>query len=301
MDEIARYPAPEPMTKESAPAPGATLKKLLQLYPEVQLATLVEEPPQGKEWLHENKFDGYRLLGFVAGGALSLRTRNGKDWTAKFPSLAASLEKLKVQNAVLDMEAVVVTDTGKSNFQALQAALGEGGNPNSIVAYVFDVLYLNGRDLTKLPLRKRKERLQTLLNKTKSAAALRYGEHSKGNAEEIFAKACRMGLEGIVSKQAEAPYLPGRQRSWLKSKCTQRQVSQWRVPGPSRLTSKLSQPENPSSRGRRLADCRHASGSPFTGSSPCCCARLTLPSGRRMGSCGIHPSRVCGRTRMLTT
>jgi len=223
MDEIARYPAPEPMTKESVPARGGTLKKLLQLYPEVQLATLVEEPPQGKEWLHENKFDGYRLLGFVAGGALSLRTRNGKDWTAKFPSLAASLEKLKVQNAVLDLEAVVVTDTGKSNFQALQAALGEGGNPNSIVAYVFDVLYLNGRDLTKLPLRKRKERLQTLLNKTKSAAALRYSEHSKGNAEEIFAKACRMGLEGIVSKQAEAPYLPGRQRSWLKSKCTQRQ------------------------------------------------------------------------------
>ena len=199
------------------------LKKLLQLYPAVQLATLVDRPPQGAQWLHEIKLDGYRLLGFVAGTALCLRTRNGKDWTAKFPSLAASLEKLKVTDAVLDMEAVVVNDEGKSSFQALQAALGEGGSPDSIVAYVFDLLYLNGRDLTKLPLRERKERLQALLNKSKSVAALRYSEHIEGNGGEMLAKACGMGLEGIVSKQAEAPYLPGRQRSWLKSKCTQRQ------------------------------------------------------------------------------
>jgi bifunctional non-homologous end joining protein LigD len=218
-----RDAAPAPMKKKSGLSRRGTLKKLMQLYPTVQLATLVDEPPQRTEWLHEIKLDGYRLLGFVAGGALCFRTRNGKDWTAKFPSLAASLERLKVQNAVLDMEAVVVNETGKSNFQALQAALGEGGNPDSIVAYVFDVLYLNGRDLTKLPLRKRKENLQALLKKSKTAPALRYSEHIEGNGGEIFAKACSMGLEGIVSKQAEAPYLPGRQRSWLKSKCAQRQ------------------------------------------------------------------------------
>ena len=199
------------------------LERLLQLYPAVQLATLVEQPPQGSEWLHEIKLDGFRLLGFVSGTALCLRTRNGKDWTAKFPSLTASLQQLKVRDAVLDMEAVVVNDEGKSSFQALQAALGEGGSPDSIVAYVFDLLYLNGSNLTMLPLRKRKEKRKGLLNNSKSLAVLRYSEHIEGNGGEMFNRACGMGLEGIVSKQAEAPYLPGRQRSWLKSKCAQRQ------------------------------------------------------------------------------
>src|SRR5262249_47984643 len=142
---------------------------------------------------------------------------------ARFPSLVASLEKLRVRDAVLDMEAVVIDDGGKSNFQALQAALGEDGNLNSIIAYVFDLLYLNGRDLTKLSLRERKARLQALLNTSKDAAAFRYSEHVEGNGGEMFAKACGMGLEGIMSKQAEAPYLSGRQRSWLKVKCAQRQ------------------------------------------------------------------------------
>ena len=221
MDEIASGEVPASTKTQRAQSRGDGLEKLLQLYPEVQLATLVDRPPQGAQWLHEIKLDGYRLLGFVAGTALCLRTRNGKDWTAKFPSLAASLEKLKVTAAVLDMEAVVVNAEGKSNFQALQAALGT--NSDSIIAYVFDLLYLNGRDLTKLPLRERKETLQALLSKSKRAAALLYSEHLEGNGEEMLAKACGLGLEGIVSKQAEAPYLVGRQRAWLQSKCSQRQ------------------------------------------------------------------------------
>jgi len=221
MDEIAGGEVAGSTKKKRVESRGDGLKKLLQLYPEVQLAMLVDRPPQGAQWLHEIKLDGYRLLGFVAGTALCLRTRNGKDWTAKFPSLAASLEKLKVTDAVLDMEAVVVNDEGKSSFHALQAALGT--NLDSIVAYVFDLLYLNGRDLTKLPLRERKATLQALLSKSKRAAALLYSEHLEGNGGEMLAKACGLGLEGIVSKQAEAPYLPGRQRAWLKSKCTQRQ------------------------------------------------------------------------------
>src|SRR5262245_28059987 len=94
--------------------PAGSLKKLLQSYPEVQLATLVDQPPQGEGWLHEIKFDGYRLLGFSIRGAGCLRTRNGKDWTVKFPSLVTALEKLKVTEAVLDMEVVVVNDDGKS-------------------------------------------------------------------------------------------------------------------------------------------------------------------------------------------
>lgn len=223
MDEITRGKILALTKRRRSQSRDGGLEQLLRLYPVVQLASLVDQPPQGTEWLHEIKLDGYRLLGFSVRGVACLRTRNGNDWTAKFPSLAASLEKLKATAAVLDMEAVVVNDEGKSSFQALQAALGESGSLDSIVGYVFDLLYLNGKDLTKLSLRERKQRLQSLLNQSKSAAALRFSEHFKGNGREMLAKACGMGLEGIVSKQAAAPYLPGRQRSWLKSKCGQRQ------------------------------------------------------------------------------
>ena|ERR1035437_8999866 len=196
------------------------LKALIERYSEVQLATLVDTPPHGDEWLHEIKFDGYRLLGFVSGGVPLLRTRNGKDWTGKFPSLAAALVTLKAKDAVLDMEAVILDAQGKSSFQALQGALGDGGAADKIVAYVFDLLYLDGKDLTKLPLTERKEALRSLLKKSKQ---LRYSDHVAGEGAEMFATACNAGLEGIVSKLANAPYLPGRQKSWLKIKCGKRQ------------------------------------------------------------------------------
>ena len=195
-------------------------KALIERYSEVQLATLVDRPPHGYEWLHEIKFDGYRLLGFVSGGVPLLRTRNGKDWTEKFPSLAAALVTLKAKDAVLDMEAVILDAQGKSSFQALQGALGDGGAAGKIVAYVFDLLYLDGKDLTRLPLTERKEALRSLLKKSKQ---LRYSDHVAGEGAEMFAKACDAGLEGIVSKLANAPYLPGRQKSWLKIKCGKRQ------------------------------------------------------------------------------
>ena len=199
------------------------LKKLRERYPEVQLATLVDEPPPGNAWLHEIKLDGYRLLGFVARGDPCLQTRNGKDWTERFPSLSSALEKLKVTDAVLDMEAVVVDRDGKTNFQALQAALGEGGDSGPIIAYVFDLLYLNGQDLAHQPLLERKQTLQKLLARSKGAQAFRYSEHVLGSGRKLYTKACGMGLEGIVSKEMQCPYLPGRQRSWLKSKCGRRQ------------------------------------------------------------------------------
>ena len=208
---------------KKAPPSGNGLKRLMDLYPAVQLATLVDEPPQGEEWLHEIKFDGYRLLGFVSGGASALRTRNGKDWTGSFPSLAAAMEKLKAKDAVLDMEAVIVDEKGKSSFQALQAALGDGGKPEKIVAYVFDLLHLDGKDLTRLPLIERKEELENLLKKSKQENWLRYSAHITGEGEAMFAKACEMGLEGIISKRANAPYVAGRQKSWLKIKCSLRQ------------------------------------------------------------------------------
>ena len=151
MDAIASGEKP---TQRHKPEKNAGVKKalsaLLKEYPDVQLATLVDAPPEGEQWLHEIKFDGYRLLGFLYGIDVTLRTRNGLDWTSKFPAVAAAVAGLKASDAVLDMEAVVLDENGKSGFQALQAALGEGGRRDRIVAYVFDLLHLNGRDLRPL-------------------------------------------------------------------------------------------------------------------------------------------------------
>jgi len=192
----------------------------MALYPDVQLATLVDAVPEGENWVHETKFDGYRLLGFRAGQDVRLITRNGKDWTGSFPSLSAALSDLTANDAVLDMEAVVLDRHGKSHFQSLQNALGEGGDRTQIVAYVFDLLYLDREDLTTLPLVKRKEKLKALLG---TSGTLRYSGHVMGHGEKMFAKACKAGLEGIISKQADAPYVAGRSKSWLKIKCSLRQ------------------------------------------------------------------------------
>jgi bifunctional non-homologous end joining protein LigD len=192
----------------------------MKRYSQVQLATLVDTPPEGPQWVHEIKFDGYRLLGYVSGDESRLLTRNGKDWTESFPSLSVALKTLPVKDAVLDMEAVLLDADGKSSFQSLQAALGEGGDRGRIVAYVFDLLHVDGADLTRKTLLERKKRLQAVLKNDK---ALRYSSHVTGQGAEMFAKACETGLEGIISKEADAPYIPGRQRSWLKIKCSRRQ------------------------------------------------------------------------------
>ena len=153
------------------------LARLMAQYQDVQLATLVDQAPSGEQWVHELKFDGYRLLGFVVDGEVRLRTRNGNDWTGSFPSIVAALGKLKAKEAVLDIEAVMLDAEGKTNFQALQAALGEGGRPELIVAYAFDLLHLDGENLTQQTLTKRKKTLEALLRKSKPGVALRYSEH----------------------------------------------------------------------------------------------------------------------------
>ena len=156
-------------------------------------------------------------------GEVRLQTRNGNDWTKKFPSIYASVAKLKAKTAVLDMEAMVQDAAGKSNFQAMQQALGDGGNRQLIQAFVFDLLHLDGKDLTSEPLTSRKKTLEALLKKSRDEKYLHYSDHVVGHGAEMLAKSCSMGLEGVVSKLADSSYRLGRQRDWLKSKCIKRQ------------------------------------------------------------------------------
>jgi bifunctional non-homologous end joining protein LigD len=220
MDEIA---VDAPAKKKAPAAAEKTLAKLMEKYPDVQLATLVTAPHEGERWVHEIKLDGYRLLAFLADCDVRLRTRNGNDWTRKFPSIFASVAKLKANTAVLDMEATVTDGGGKTSFQAIQHALGEGGNAQAIEGYAFDLLYLDGKDLTGEPLTTRKAKLAALLKKSKEAGFLHYSDHVVGHGKDMFSQSCQMGVEGIVSKLADSPYRAGRQTSWTKAKCLKRQ------------------------------------------------------------------------------
>ena len=180
-----------------------------------QLATLVDAPPPGPEWLHEIKFDGYRAITSLAGGKVVMRTRKGLDWTSKFQSLVPALSELRCESALLDGEIVVADAEGHTDFGALQNALSNGGG--GIGYYLFDLLELDGEDLRKRPLDERKSKLARLLRGV--GAPLGYSDHLKGSGEEVFSHACRIKLEGIVSKRRDAPYVSGRSQSWLKSKC----------------------------------------------------------------------------------
>ena len=186
-----------------------------------QLARLVSDAPEGDEWVHELKFDGYRVLARVEGGEAQLITRNGKDWTDRFPGVAESLASLTSEAAVLDGEVVVLDDEGRSSFQLLQNSLS-GNRAGLPIFYAFDLLYLDGSDLRGATLLDRKERLRPLLA-TAPRTRVRYSDHVVGNGPEFFEEACRMGVEGMISKRGAAPYRGGRGKDWLKVKCTSRQ------------------------------------------------------------------------------
>jgi bifunctional non-homologous end joining protein LigD len=181
-----------------------------------QLATLVAEPPAGESWLHEIKYDGYRAIAAVAGKDTRIYTRSGQDWTAKFPRIAEALPELDVRSALLDGEIVALDAEGRSSFARLQQGLKAGDVP--LTYYVFDLLELDGRDLRGEPLVRRKELLRKLLQNPPDA--VRYSDHVAGHGDEVLAKACRMGLEGVVSKRADMAYESMRSHGWLKSKCT---------------------------------------------------------------------------------
>ncbi|HZL87700.1 MAG TPA: DNA ligase D [Pirellulaceae bacterium] len=188
---------------------------------EPQLATLVPTPPSGDQWLHEIKFDGYRLLAVVNRGRVQLWTRGQQDWTDRYPVFATSLAALPAKNAMLDGEVVALLPSGVSSFQALQNAMRDS-RASQLWFYVFDLLYLDGYDLRDAPLEDRK----SLLERTLSAASLpqvRLSEHFAADGPKLLAESCRLGLEGIVSKRADRPYVSGRSSDWLKSKCISRE------------------------------------------------------------------------------
>ena len=187
-----------------------------------QLAVLADNPPRGQQWIHEIKFDGYRLLAFVKSGEVTLYTRNGLDWTDKFRGIANALKKLKVDSAILDGEAVILDAQGRSDFQALQANLKEHAS-GSPVYYVFDLPFADGVDLRQTPLLERKEKLEQILKKASLSPVVNFSEHIRGEGDEMIKKACGMDLEGIVSKRIDAPYVSRRESTWMKSKCTNRQ------------------------------------------------------------------------------
>lgn len=184
-----------------------------------QLATPVEQPPEGSEWIHETKFDGYRVICRKSGETVRLFTRRGQDWTARFTSIARQLQTLPVRDAILDGEVVVLSESGASDFQRLQNAM-KSGTASHLKYYVFDLPWCDGQDLQAEPLVERKRRLHKILrsNARKHPDVL-YSEHVQSKGREMLALACRQGLEGLISKRAESQYEQRRSRNWLKSKC----------------------------------------------------------------------------------
>ena len=178
------------------------------------LAMVVEAPPAGDEWLHEIKHDGYRILARLDEGEVQLVSRNGKDWTKEFPTVARAVGRLQAGTALLDGEVAAVLPSGATSFQALQRR-GSGAAP--LVYFAFDLLHLDGWDLRPIGLEQRKEVLRRVLEA--APAALRFSDHVRGQGAEFFEAARTAGLEGVVSKRADAPYREGRGGDWRKSKC----------------------------------------------------------------------------------
>ncbi len=186
------------------------------------LATLAEKAPEGGNWIHEIKFDGYRIQARLDAGRVKLLTRRGLDWTKKFPTIGESVAKLPVDNALFDGELVVEDDKGVSSFSLLQQDL-KVGRHDRMVYYVFDLMHLDGRDLRASPLEARKVALATLLAKASKRSQLRLSQSLTEPGPVLLKHACKLGLEGIVSKRADAPYRSGRGHDWIKTKCSDRQ------------------------------------------------------------------------------
>jgi bifunctional non-homologous end joining protein LigD len=204
-------PAAKP-TSRAAPVMVAKMPSFV----EPQLAKLTDVPPAGSDWVHEVKLDGYRAQLRVSGGESGIRTRAGLDWTERFAAIAKDAEALP--DCMIDGEIVALDAKGLPRFSALQAALSEGKSED-LVLFAFDLLFEGQEDLRTLPLADRKDRLKALLSARGVSRRLHFVAHLQSNARDVYSSACKMGLEGIVSKQRSAPYRSGRSGSWLKIKC----------------------------------------------------------------------------------
>jgi bifunctional non-homologous end joining protein LigD len=215
---VARLRSKSP-TKSSTPkTAGAKRGAKLPDFIAPQLCVSVSRPPAGDDWVHEIKFDGYRVQMRIENGNVSLKTRKGLDWTEKFSAIAQ--EATKLPDGIIDGEIVALDHSGHPSFASLQAALSEG-KTDELIFYAFDLLFANGEDLRKLPLSERKQQLQTLLNgrRKRDEGVIRYVNHFETGGDAILESACKMSLEGIVSKLTSAPYRSGRNDSWTKAKC----------------------------------------------------------------------------------
>ncbi|MFL5253490.1 MAG: DNA ligase D [Rhodopila sp.] len=215
------------------PAPGA-VRRAMPANQAPQLATPQDQPPEGEDWLSEIKFDGYRLVASVKDRAVRLITRNGKDWTDRLSAVAGAIAQLDASCVRVDGELVALDENGLSSFPALQAALA-AGRDDTLIFFLFDLLQLDRWDLRGCALRDRKRLLLGLNN---WQGMLRYSDHQEGNTAEMLEAAQRMKLEGLICKQADAPYVAGRGTDWLKVKTAGREefvVLGWTEPSGSRV------------------------------------------------------------------
>lgn len=203
-------PKPRPAVASHATRPHAFVP--------IQLCKIADLPPQGTGWVHEIKFDGYRIQIGVGGGRATLRTRKGLDWSDKFPGQAA--DAAQWPDAVLDGELCALADNHMPDFSALQAAISDG-DTGGLIYFAFDLLFEGPEDLRGLPLSHRKARLQAYMDRIpkKARSRIRYVDHFATTGQAVLESACRMDLEGVISKTLDAPYQAGRSSTWLKSKC----------------------------------------------------------------------------------
>lgn len=215
---------------------------------EPSLPMLRDKPPSGPRWLHEIEFDGYRVQAHLRDGHPTLFTRSGDDWTQQFARVAAAIGRLPVNEIILDGEVIVQNATGTSDFAALEADLAHG-RQDRFVYYAFDLLHLDGFDISASPLIDRKRVLASLLNESGSSV-IAISEHLETTSHELFERARAMDLRGIVSKAKEAPYRSGRSKSWFKIKTVKRGAKSLNAPSPSkgqgvRRLSKRPKPSRP--------------------------------------------------------
>jgi len=230
VEEVAagKPPRKKPAAKAKPAAKPAKAKRGRKMPPmpgfiEPELASLRSAPPEGEDWLHEIKFDGYRIQAHVSNGEVTLFTRKGLDWTHKFgEAIPASLLSLDCNDAILDGEVVVLSDAGVASFAALQGALSTA-RTDLMLYYAFDLLRLDGKDLRGEPLAERKAKLEALIGAGAGRPPVHFSEHFHEPGRTMFQHACKMGLEGVISKRADAQYESGRSFGWVKTKCTLRQ------------------------------------------------------------------------------